>query len=395
MKLIIEEWRSYLTEVTFETAKEVLDSKRTLKIIKGYRYDKGQEDPDYLGGADDIQSQHRNFKNYLLDVVPNDLTDNQKGTAVLWLIKLSRENPKTADRFINGRVFSNRLYTPTYRSTIETFFHNPRFMPQRDLMQVKSMEDLIAMTNTAKEEIQKAQEKKSYLDADEGTTVLRDDADWKIAEVHNKGAACELGKGTDWCTAAPGLDYFEQYYEKGDPLFYFQNKKNLNKFQFQYGSEQFMDSDDEPVEDDDFIVLHNLLKQTDAYGKYEVIKYHDLGIVSKEPDVSIDELRTMINSLSQGSEQLAIELVTDAVFDTEERTPDHVINWLASEEFHEYAAIAKHLVRRPKLVPTEALEDIAQNNPHEEIRKKAEEEVNKRKNLSELSSLQESFSRYL
>ena len=388
MKLIIEEWRSYLTEVTFEAAKKNLEDK-TLKIINAYRYDKGQEDPDYLGGADDIQSQHRNFKNYLLDTVPDDLTDNQKGTTVLWLIKLSRENPKAAAGFINGRIFSRD------RSSIETFFHHQRFMPRQDLMQVKSMADLVAMTDDAKEEIQKAQEKKNYLDADEGTIVLRDDADWKIAEVHNKGAACELGKGTDWCTAAPGLDYFEQYYEKGDPLFYFQNKKNLNKFQFQYGSEQFMDSDDEPVEDDDFIVLHNLLKQTDAYGKYEVIKYHDLGIVSKEPDVSIDELRTMINSLSQGSEQLAIELVTDAVFDTEERTPDHVINWLASEEFHEYAEIAKQLVKRPRLVPTEALEDIAQNNPHEEIRKKAEEEVNKRKNLSELSSLQESFSRYL
>ena len=392
MKLIIEDWRSYLTEVTFEAAKEVLDSKRTLKIIKGYRYDKGQEDPDYLGGGDDFRSQHRNFKNYLLDVVPDDLTDNQKGTTVLWLIKLSRENPKAAAGFINGRIFSGD------RGSIETFFHHQRFMPKQDLMQVKSMVDLVAMTDGAKEEIQKAQEKKSYLDAEEGTVVLRDDADWKIAEVHNKGAACELGKGTDWCTAAPGLNYFEQYYEKGDPLFYFQNKKNLNKFQFQYGSEQFMDRDDEPVEDEDFLILHNLLKQTDAYDKYEVIKYHDFGIISKDPDVSIDELRTMMNSLSQGSEWMVMELVTDAVFDEamdEKRTPDHVINWLASEEFHGDAEVAKHLVRRPKLVPTEALEDIAQNNPHEDIRKKAEEEVNKRKNLSELSSLQESFSRYL
>ena len=214
MKLIIEEWRSYLTEVTFETAKKNLEDK-TLKIINAYRYDRSQEDPDYLGGADDIQSQHRNFKNYLLDVVPNDLTDNQKGTAVLWLIKLSRENPKTADRFINGRVFSNRVYTPTHRGSIETFFHHQRFMPRQDLMQVKSMGDLVAMTIAAREEIQKAQEKKNYLDAEEGTVVLRDDDEWKIAEVHNKGAACELGKGTDWCTAAPGLDYFENTMKKG------------------------------------------------------------------------------------------------------------------------------------------------------------------------------------
>ena len=86
MKLLFENWRRYLNEVSFSDAKEILDSKRTLKIIKAYRYDKEQEDPDFYdvvdkyythGTQDSIQTQHRNFKNYLLDVVPNDLTDNQ------------------------------------------------------------------------------------------------------------------------------------------------------------------------------------------------------------------------------------------------------------------------------------------------------------------------------
>jgi len=205
MKLLLENWRKYLNEVSFTDAKEVLDSKRTLKIIKAYRYDKEQEHPDYPDAG--INTQHRNFKNYLLDVVPSDLTDNQKGTSILWLIKVSRENPKVAANFINGRIFARQ------RNSIETFFHHQGFMPRPDLMQIKTMEDLVDMTDAAKEEIQKAQEKKNYLDAGEGTEIFRDDGKWKIAALHNKGAACELGKNTDWCTAAPGLDYFQDYYK--------------------------------------------------------------------------------------------------------------------------------------------------------------------------------------
>jgi len=44
MKLLLESWRQYLNEVSFSDAKEILDSKRTLKIIKAYRYDNDQDD---------------------------------------------------------------------------------------------------------------------------------------------------------------------------------------------------------------------------------------------------------------------------------------------------------------------------------------------------------------
>ena len=94
MKFLFENWRQYLNEVSFDDAKEILDSKRTLKIIKAYRYEKEQESRAMLGtySGPTITTQHRNFKNYLLDQIPDDLTNNQKGTSVLWLLKLSRDN---------------------------------------------------------------------------------------------------------------------------------------------------------------------------------------------------------------------------------------------------------------------------------------------------------------
>ena len=376
MKLLFENWRRYLNEVSFSDAKEILDSKRTLKIIKAYRYDIEQEDPD--SPMSTMTTQHRNFKNYLLDVVPSDLTDNQKGTTVLWLLKVARENPKVAASFINGRIFARD------RGSLETFFHHQRFMPRQDLMQVKTMEDLVDMTDAAKEEIQKAQEKKNYLDAEKGTEIFRDDDEWTIAALHNKGAACELGKNTDWCTAAPGLDYFEGYYKPEDPLFYFASKESdlggmvTAKYQFHYGSSQFMDSKDERVDKETFQMLHNLLKQTEAYNKYEKLKIFDLEkmVQSQAPD--IDEMRELLNTLEDphSMANTLAEIATMKHF----TVPTYVLRWLASEEFYKYTGVARRIVKYYRVVPSDILEDLAENNPYGALRKMARGVLEKRRN---------------
>ena len=377
MKLLLENWRKYINEVSFSDAKVILDSKRTLKVIKAYRYDKEQEHPDYPDAG--MTTQHRNFKNYLLDMIPDDLTDNQKGTSALWLLKVAREDPKVAASFINGRI------TIGPRRSLETFFHHQRFMPKQDLMQIKTMEDLVAMTYAAKEEIDKAQEKKNYLDAEQGTEIFRDDDKWTIAALHNKGAACELGKNTDWCTAAPGLDYFEDYYKEDDPLFYFQNKSNLNKFQFHYGSSQFMNSKDERVDKESFEVLHGMLIETEAFNKYETLRIFDLKrmmqirlVEGPHSDKLIDEMREILNSLKDpyGMANSLAEMATLDHFNI----PTYVLRWLASEEFYEYTGVAMRIVKYHDIVPSDILEDIAKNNPNERTRVMAQEVLERRRN---------------
>ena len=386
MKLLLENWRKYLSEVTFSDAKETLDSKRTLKIIKNYLYDRKQENPDFL--EVEFETQHRNFKNYLLDIVPEDLTDNQKGTSVLWLLKMARENSDLAAHLINGRA----IVGP--RSNLETFFHHQRFMPNQDLMQMKSLDDLVVMTHNAKEEIDKAQEKKNYLDAEEGTEIFRDDDKWTIAALHNKGAACELGKSTDWCTAAPGLDYFEDYYKEEDPLFYFQQKKYIQgdvdqpptKYQFHYGSSQFMDANDHRVDKETFEILHNMLIETEAYDKYEMLRIFDLKRMVRIRLVDnprytapqIDEMREILNSLEDpyGMANTLAEMATMDHFNI----PTYILRWLASEEFYEYTGVARRIVKYHEVVPSDILEDIAENNPQERTRETARDVLEKRRN---------------
>ena len=47
--------------------------------------------------------------------------------------------------------------------------------------------------------------------------------------AHNKGAACDLGRGTEWCTAAPGADWHKGYYSPEDPIFIIEEKNNNRK----------------------------------------------------------------------------------------------------------------------------------------------------------------------
>ena len=389
VKLLLENWRKYLNEVSFSDAKDILDSKRTLKIIKAYNYDRAQDDIYYSVRDGEMGIQHRNFKNYLLDIIPDDLTDNQKGTSVLWLLKLSRENPKVASDLINGRIFSRQ------RSSLETFFHHQRFMPRQDLMQVKSIEDLIDMTDDAKEEIRKAQEKKNYLDAEKGTEIFRDDDKWTIAALHNKGAACELGKNTDWCTAAPGLDYFQDYYKPEDPLFYFKDKGeignlpgNINKFQFHYGSSQFMDSNDNRVNKETFEVLHDMLIETEAYNKYDILKTFDLKRMAQMrlvegpgSEALIDEMREILNSLKDYAQPYSIlEEITEMATLDHFNIPTYILRWLASEEFYKYAGIARRIIKYHDIVPSSILKDLAENNPYGRIREMAKDVLERRVN---------------
>jgi hypothetical protein len=58
------------------------------------------------------------------------------------------------------------------------------------------------------------------------------------------GMNCELGKGTEWCTATEKTDeHFKDYVKKG-PLYMFINPNSNEKYQFSYESHEYRDKDD-------------------------------------------------------------------------------------------------------------------------------------------------------
>lgn len=219
--------------------------------------------------------------------IPSDITEKQKAIALLWNYKqLAKNLIVDLDTFLNIiiqflaknkydiflafsgkfldipelRTYFSLNFAYAYMSDdadnpeadirrsklLENFFHWNRFIDdgKKDLNSVSDYDELMQLVDKARPLYQAWQEKQEQKDAEGGKEVLLDDKNWQIIAIHNKGAACQLGKGTEWCTAAPGLEYFKQYYKPNDPLFFILDKIDGEKYQFHFGTQQFMDKDD-------------------------------------------------------------------------------------------------------------------------------------------------------
>ena len=320
---------SLLNEITMEQALVAVNSKATKKIIFNYLQpilDK-EEQKRKLNNQytfDDYrESMFKTCVSILSDNIkkhiPEDIEENDKALCVIWLKNIFL----SSDKNFYDYVFKEEFYEiiPLY---LERFFQwkqfiNPEF---KDLNKIKTVTDLENIIKDAMPRYHDHQAKKLNLDAEKGTEVIYEDDKWKIFIPHNKGAACELGKGTDWCTAAPGLEYYAQYHKPDDPLFIIYRKPMssmekeitsdnpemrgaFDKYQFHYGSSQFMDSSDQQISTqsggiDILKEVHKILSNT-VGEKYSFLKNAfietDRGLSKKviETDGDVDSSITYVD----------------------------------------------------------------------------------------------------
>jgi hypothetical protein len=141
-------------------------------------------------------------------------------------------------------------------------------------------------TKASKEE--KKEASKSYMHP--GADVIYRGAEWTVAKVSDKGelgrdAACFYGgnqllsgKGeTNWCTSAPGLEWFNRYINKGPLYVVIPNSPRsfkypdistgevsglpAERYQFHFPENQFMDADDRPIDLIKFLKDNEELKE--------------------------------------------------------------------------------------------------------------------------------------
>ena len=285
MQEIFNEWRNFvlLTEISFEQAVDRMENSKVLRsFIKNRVWD--EESRTLKMSKNEIEYKADLIAKTLLHMVPDDLDDNQRGTALEWILSRGLKDEEVADAVWNPKDSFDAGIVKHY---LEVYFQWQRFMEKKDIFTIHTLNDLLNVYAEAEPKIKAYQEEKEYMDAEEGIEVFRDDDEWKIYAIHNKGAACEVGKGTDWCTAAPGLDYFEEYYEEDNPLFYFEDKKRNLKYQFHFGSEQFMDANDFSVDSDVVAKMIEMLIDTGAGRKYDIIydwKRRDRAENSTDPE---------------------------------------------------------------------------------------------------------------
>ena len=292
---------------SYEEAKSSV-AKRFSKLFKGWVFENQKEKYDSI--EKQIQERENDGKNIygweifgfvfvnLLEntIIPEDITDKQAQIALLWnyrqfinfkmldsynglfsymleskgfivpLVKGIIEDHILYNNFDNALrnketlvyiyLVTDQYYTNTqgyYRSQlIENFFHWNNFIRdgKRDLNAVADYKELYNLVEEARPLYMAWQEKQNNKDAEQGKELLLDDDNWQVIAIHNKGAACELGKRSNWCTAGPGLDYFNTYYQPNDPLFFILDKKHNQKFQFSFGKKDFADYDNHQLSQD-------------------------------------------------------------------------------------------------------------------------------------------------
>jgi len=349
MKQLFENWRSHvnespvITEISFDDARKRLESKALTKWIKGMAFD--EEMRVMTLNPEQIESAKVTLASTVLNLVPEDLTDNQKGTTLEWIISIGINDPRVKQKFYNEATAPGSAegvayaHTTTWRRDLERYWHTHEYSQKKDIFSIKAWGELAVAGEKAKREFDAAQKEKDYLDADKGIEVFRDDDKMRIYALHNKGAACKLGKGTEWCTAAPGLDYFEQYYEPDDPLFYFEIKygtvpgygEDTERYQFHFGSNQFMDEDDNDIPDNYRDQLIRRLAETDAVNKYDIVQYwvnrNEVAQIIYDEDADPEMLFMIVKEYAgTGKDNDILDMIIDSDNTTEEMLRYIILN---------------------------------------------------------------------
>ena len=294
-----------LLEVDYEQAKASLTGKPAHKLVKSFNFDQ-DKDP-----MDNMPNLVTTIRNTIMTTVPHDVLpgevandpsmdasgkekeiEKRRALGIMWMLRLlKKDKEKTAMLLGDDPNRQWQSISRAIKQNMEKFFQHNRHMKVKDLNQLQNADDLANVVDAAQKSIDAENDKKMGADAGQGTEffaggfkrdengdIMRDEEGiplfrfskdgWVIAAAHNKGAACLLGKKTNWCTAAPGLNYFDTYYNgEDDPLFFIHTPAtgdaDGDRFQFAFGCDdcpQFMDVEDTPVRGDEFETLHNKLK---------------------------------------------------------------------------------------------------------------------------------------
>lgn len=194
-----------------------------------------------------------------------DIVDasNNKSSYATWLIK------KVVDKIIEQEdVYKFKEY-------FDLFDKNKNRYKYKDISQYKNkndVDDFIDTTVKIKDEIKKDPSKNKGVDrADkykefeigkiDGFTIY----ELPKGRTDLYGISCDLGSGTEWCTATGKTrDFFNKYIKEG-PLFIFIKLGSNEKYQFSYETGHFMDKDDKRIdmEDDQIYRFFDYIEQID------------------------------------------------------------------------------------------------------------------------------------
>jgi hypothetical protein len=304
METFYETYKFLLLELSYDETLKRMDDSKFMRLITGKE---SIEDMSPLKKA-----SYTSLKSTIIKSVPGDIPEKDKANALNWIItRIVKDNPDYPENrsFIRkpsdywGREGRG---ADMLKKQLELFYQikqqkMDRLLPKKAIEQYGSFEEFVkSIEEIAPSYREYLAQKTEKSTKGEGQLKVYDNNTWEIYLPQTQGAACALGKGTDWCTAAPGLDYYQNYAEQ-DQLIIFINKNDPEeKYQFHYKSGQFMDKNDVGLnEDAKFYYLNYILYKAVKNTEYE--KY-----LSNETLEEIDRFRAHSDIIEVDSDHIFV-----------------------------------------------------------------------------------------
>lgn len=190
-----------------------------------------------------------------------------------------------------------------------------------------------------------------------GARLFFDGEIWRVVVIEKYGeiekeAACFYGgynKETRWCTSAPGLNYFRNYIKRGSLYIVYKKNDNvvgkltnlpLERYQFHFEDNMFMDADDNSISICDFL-------------EKEMSELKDVFKQNFINSLVTDVNKVLIESINRGIEGTIIrlygfdELLSNLPISTQElviHNRDHLISKLNLEKLSRFVNLQMLLV---------------------------------------------------
>ena len=145
-----------------------------------------------------------------------------------------------------------------YEQYFDIFKRRKKEYPTSDINQIKTTQQI---QNFIKTSVDLTSQEEQDPSAQKGVSKTEKFKDLKIGDYNGFSVymipkdredlyptSCELGSGTEWCTATGNTSGFFEDYIKSGPLFIFiDNSDPKNKYQVSFEEEQFMNRYDNPI----------------------------------------------------------------------------------------------------------------------------------------------------
>ena len=211
------------------------------------------------------------------------------------------------------------------RTALEAFDRHKAHIPQKDILRYDKLMDLedaveaVTGTKSKREEIRDVKHEGADKIFDEGGVV--------VYHIKTEAAAKFYGKGTKWCTAAENDCLFKHYNKEGPLYVIFCKGFNgkLEKFQFHFESDQFMDVEDNDIDLKELVQHNKVLQDIPEWQGKNIAVTNDKNVNTKSVFMSIIRI---IENLE--NTDVEIEARVDNVL-SDKRVTEKQLEWIIND----------------------------------------------------------------